>query len=164
MARMMSPQAAAAAQPLRRPRLEAGPGGGLNILLAEDNPVNQLVMQGLLGKRGHRVIVAATGKLALEAMEREAFDLVFMDVQMPELDGFDATREIRLKERPGGRRVPIIALTAHAMSGDRERCLEAGMDGYLTKPISTKELDDVLGVYARGAAPGSELRYSNDTL
>jgi PAS domain S-box-containing protein len=125
--------------------------GGLNILLAEDNAVNQLVTQRLLVKRGHRVTIAATGKAAIEALERDVFDLVFMDVQMPELDGFEATREIRRRERDGRARVAIVALTAHAMSGDRERCLESGMDGYMAKPVDPRELDEVLESFA-GAA------------
>ena len=149
LVRMMSASEPAVARQPRSPQIAADTGGGLKILLAEDNPVNQLLMQVMLGKRGHRVVVAMTGKIALDAMEREPFDLVLMDVQMPELDGFAATREIRRREQPGGRRVPILALTAHAMSGDRERCLEAGMDGYLTKPISAKELDAALAPFAR---------------
>lgn len=132
----------------------------LNILLAEDNPVNQLVMQRLLVKRGHRVTIAATGKVAIEAVQRDRFDLIFMDVQMPELDGFEATREIRKREASGQPRTPIVALTAHAMSGDRERCLDAGMDGYMTKPVNPKELDEVLqsfvaSTHHRAAAPGA---------
>lgn len=130
---------------------------GLNILLAEDNPVNQLVMQRLLVKRGHRVTIAGTGKAAIEATERDAFDLVIMDVQMPEIDGFEATREIRRREAGSGKRLPIVALTAHAMSGDRERCLESGMDGYMTKPIDPRELDRLLSSYTPGsAASGAE--------
>jgi PAS domain S-box-containing protein len=124
---------------------------GLNILLAEDNPVNQLVMQRLLVKRGHRVTIAATGRVAIEAVQRDRFDLIFMDVQMPEVDGFEATREIRKREASGQPRTPILALTAHAMSGDRERCLDAGMDGYMTKPVNPKELDDVLKSFAASA-------------
>jgi CheY-like chemotaxis protein len=124
------------------------PSAGLNILLAEDNLVNQMLMVRLLQKRGHRVTVAGNGKIALEQLEREHFDLVLMDVQMPELDGLAAAQEIRRREQLGGRHIPIVALTAHAMSGDRERCLAAGMEGYLTKPIKTKELEDTLKLYA----------------
>jgi CheY-like chemotaxis protein/HPt (histidine-containing phosphotransfer) domain-containing protein len=113
---------------------------GLRILLAEDNPVNQKLALKLLEKQGHRVQVAATGKEALAALERERFDLVVMDVQMPEMDGLEATRAIRERERVTGDHVPVIAMTAHAMSGDRDRCLEAGMDAYVAKPIQKKEL------------------------
>jgi signal transduction histidine kinase/DNA-binding response OmpR family regulator len=127
------------------------PTSGLNILLAEDNLVNQMLMVRLLQKRGHRVTVAANGKIALEMMEREPFDLILMDVQMPELDGLATAQEIRRREQLGGRHVPIVALTAHAMSGDRERCLAAGMEGYLTKPINTKELEDTLKLYSKNA-------------
>jgi PAS domain S-box-containing protein len=135
------------------PRAERPSAGvaGLNILLAEDNAVNQLVMQRLLVKRGHRVTIAATGKGAIEAVQAAAFDLVLMDVQMPEIDGVEATREIRRTEQRGGRRIPIIALTAHAMSGDRERCLASGMDGYMTKPVNPRELDETLAAYSASA-------------
>jgi PAS domain S-box-containing protein len=119
----------------------------LNVLLAEDNVVNQLLMQRLLNKRGHRVTIADTGTAVLAALERDSFDLVFMDVQMPELDGFEATREIRRREAKSGEHLTIIALTAHAMSGDRERCLGSGMDGYMTKPINPKELDEALNSF-----------------
>jgi len=129
-----------------RQRMELS-GGGLNILVAEDNPVNQLVMQRLLVKRGHRVVIAANGKAALDAVQSEVFDLVFMDVQMPVVDGFQATREIRRAEAGSASRTPIIALTAHAMSGDRERCLQAGMDAYMTKPVVPRELDDTLRMF-----------------
>jgi len=117
--------------------------------------VNQLVMQRLLVKRGHRVTIAATGKAAIDALSRDRFDLVFMDVQMPEVDGFEATREIRKREASGQPRTPIVALTAHAMSGDRERCLEAGMDGYMTKPVNPKELDDALKSFVASAHSSS---------
>jgi signal transduction histidine kinase/DNA-binding response OmpR family regulator len=119
----------------------------LRILLAEDNPVNQRVASRLLEKRGHRVQVVADGREALTALEKENFDLVFMDVQMPEMDGFEATEAIRKNEEGGSLRQPIIALTAHAMKGDRERCIAAGMDGYLSKPIRAQELDDILDKY-----------------
>lgn len=112
----------------------------LRILLAEDNPVNQRLMQKLLEKAGHFIRVAGNGREALHALEQEKFDLVLMDVQMPEMDGFAATAMIREKERTQGGHLPIIALTAHAMQGDRERCLAAGMDSYLTKPIRRQEL------------------------
>ncbi len=116
----------------------------LRILLAEDNIVNRTLIVRLLQKRGHQVVIAENGREALEAHARETFDAVLMDVQMPEMDGFEATAEIRKHELVSGKHLPIIALTAHAMTGDRERCLAAGMDGYLTKPISPVELYDAL--------------------
>ena len=119
----------------------------LRILLAEDNAVNQRLATRLLEKRGHRVTVASNGREALEALQKETYDLVLMDVQMPELDGMEATTKLREREKIHGGHQPVIALTAHAMKGDEERCLAAGMDGYLTKPISPQELDKVLDRY-----------------
>ena len=112
----------------------------LHILLAEDNLINQKVAAGMLEMQSHTVVVVGDGRQAVAALEREAFDLVLMDVQMPEMDGFEATTRIRERERGTGRHVPIIALTAHAMKGDREKCLQAGMDGYVTKPILAQDL------------------------
>jgi CheY-like chemotaxis protein len=112
----------------------------LRILLAEDNPVNQVLARRLLEKRGHAVVLAATGREALDELRQTTFDLVLMDVQMPEMDGFEATAAIRRLETGTGRHVPIVAMTAHAMKGDRERCLEAGMDDYVSKPMQTHEL------------------------
>jgi CheY-like chemotaxis protein len=131
---------------------EAVPQGRrpLRILLTEDNRVNQRLAVALLEKAGHAVVVAADGKQALAAMERGTFDLVFMDVQMPGMGGFEATAHLRARERQTGKRLPIIAMTAHAMKGDRQRCLTAGMDGYVSKPITApllfREMDEVLGV------------------
>lgn len=119
----------------------------LSVLLVEDNPVNQRLATRMLEKRGHRVVLAGNGREALEALGKGSFDLVLMDVQMPEMDGFQATAAIREKEMRTGSHLPVIALTAHAIKGDRERCLAAGMDGYLTKPIRPRELDDVLESY-----------------
>jgi two-component system sensor histidine kinase/response regulator len=110
------------------------------ILLAEDNPVNQKVATHVLERRGHTVVTASDGRKALECLERERFDLVLMDVQMPVMDGFEATAAIRKKERASGDRLPVVAMTAHAMKGDRERCLAAGMDDYLSKPLRPDEL------------------------
>jgi PAS domain S-box-containing protein len=123
------------------------PSASLRVLLAEDNAVNQRLAVRLLEKRGHRVAVAVNGREALDALEKEKFDLVFMDVQMPEMDGLEATAMIREKEKSSGLHQPIIALTAHAMKGDREKCLAAGMDGYLTKPIRPPELEEILDEY-----------------
>jgi CheY-like chemotaxis protein len=116
------------------------PASGLRVLLAEDNPVNQRVASRLLEKQGHAVALAANGREALDRLEHERFDLVLMDVQMPEMDGLEAVTILRQREAGSGRRLPVIALTAHAMKGDRERCLEAGMDAYLAKPIDVQEL------------------------
>jgi PAS domain S-box-containing protein len=113
---------------------------GRRVLLAEDNAVNQRLAIRLLEKLGHQVVLAADGREAVAAWEREPFDLVLMDVQMPEMGGFEATAEIRRREEATGRHTPIIALTARAMKGDRERCLEAGMDAYVAKPIQAQEL------------------------
>jgi CheY-like chemotaxis protein len=123
------------------------PQSVLSVLLVEDNPVNQRLATRMLEKRGHRVVLARNGREALEALEKASFDLIFMDVQMPEMDGFQATAAIREKETTTGEHMPVIALTAHAMKGDREKCLAGGMDGYLTKPIRPRELDDVLESY-----------------
>jgi signal transduction histidine kinase/CheY-like chemotaxis protein len=114
--------------------------GRLKILLAEDNTVNQILAVRILEKRGHTVFVADTGLAALEALEKQPFDLVLMDVEMPEMNGLEATATIRKRENVSGKRIPIIAMTAHAIVGFKERCLEAGMDGYVTKPLQLKDL------------------------
>jgi two-component system sensor histidine kinase/response regulator len=116
----------------------------LRILVAEDNAINQVLVVRLLQKLGHIATTVGDGRQALEALKGERFDLVLMDVQMPEMDGFSATREIRNAEKHTGSRIPIIALTANAMKGDEEACLEAGMDAYLSKPVSGKRLDEAL--------------------
>jgi len=122
----------------------ANGGKTLKILLAEDNLVNQKLASRLLEKRNHSVTVAMNGREALNALEKEAFDLVLMDMQMPELDGFEATTILREEEKSTGRHQHIIAMTALAMNGDRERCMAVGMDGYLSKPIRPQELDEIL--------------------
>jgi two-component system sensor histidine kinase/response regulator len=128
-------------------------GETLRILLAEDNLVNQRLTTRLLEKRGHRVVLAANGREALAALEKGNYDLLLMDIQMPEMNGMEATARIREKEKLTGRHQPIVALTAHAMKGDQELCLAAGMDGYLAKPIRAEELDQILDQFAaRGAA------------
>jgi signal transduction histidine kinase/CheY-like chemotaxis protein/ligand-binding sensor domain-containing protein len=121
-------------------RGEGRAGASRKILVAEDNPVNQVVAARLLERRGHQVTVVANGREAVAAVERERFDLVLMDVQMPEMDGFEATAMIRQAETDTGRHLPIFAMTARAMKGDEERCRLAGMDGYLPKPIRSPDL------------------------
>jgi CheY-like chemotaxis protein len=121
-------------------------GSAMDILLAEDNVVNQRVALRILEKEGHRVMVANSGIKALQALEQRDFDAVLMDVQMPEMDGFEATAKIRERQR-GRLRTPIIAMTAHAMTGDRERCLKAGMDDYISKPIRAAALIALLEKY-----------------
>ena len=121
----------------------------LKILLAEDNPINQKLAIRLLEKRGHQVTVVNNGRQAVAAMETHTYDLVLMDVQMPEMDGLEATRLVREREKVIGTHQTIIAMTALVMKGDRERCMTAGMDAYLSKPISTNELDEILSRYGK---------------
>jgi signal transduction histidine kinase/DNA-binding response OmpR family regulator len=128
------------------------PRRSLRILLAEDNPVNQKLAARMLEKRGHSVAVAGNGLEALEALERERFDLVLMDVQMPEMGGLEAAAAIREQEKSTGAHIPIVALTAHAMSDDRESCLRAGMDDYVTKPVRPQELFEKVEQFAPAPA------------
>jgi CheY-like chemotaxis protein len=125
-------------------------------LLVDDDGINQKVMSNLLRRRGCEPVTATSGKQSLDLLEQQHFDLILMDIQMPELDGFETATIIRQREidpatpRPSNRRVPIVALTTVSAPGTRERCLEAGMDGYLTKPINTDDLDRVIsGVLSR---------------
>jgi signal transduction histidine kinase/DNA-binding response OmpR family regulator len=133
------------------------PARPLRILLAEDSLVNQKLAVALLEKQGHQVFVANNGREAVEAWKADRFDVVLMDVQMPEMDGFEAAAAIRRAEEPSGRRTPILAMTAHALKGDRERCLAAGMDGYIAKPIHARQLCETIeaaaGVSAAPPAP-----------
>jgi len=131
------------APPISRPNLPTS-HRSLRILLAEDNAVNQRLAVRLLEKRGHSVAVANNGREALAALEKEPFQLILMDVQMPEMDGMEATARIRVMEKTTGKHIPILAMTAHAMQGDRERCLEGGMDGYFSKPIRILALHEMI--------------------
>ncbi len=126
----------------------------MRILLVEDNRINQRVAVRMLEKEGHHVTIAEDGKKAMIALEQNTFDLVFMDVQMPEMDGYETTAEIRARELTTGRHLPIVATTARAIKGDRERCLAAGMDDYVSKPVSFREMRRVLqAVHAFASAP-----------
>jgi two-component system sensor histidine kinase/response regulator len=116
----------------------------VRILLAEDNPVNQKLASFMLFRRGYSVTIAGNGRAALDALAREQFDLVLMDVQMPEMSGLEATIELRVQEQATGAHLPVVAMTAHAMKGDEERCLAAGMDGYISKPVQTTVLYRVI--------------------
>ncbi len=127
----------------------------LRLLLADDNPVNQRVAAYLLQKAGHSVIAVTNGRQAVEALAQDGFDAVLMDVQMPDMDGFEATRTIRTGEAGTDRHIPIIAMTAHAMTGDRERCLQSGMDDYVSKPIHMKDLLRALNSVFQTANCGS---------
>jgi CheY-like chemotaxis protein len=136
-------QPAGQARLVARHSLSEGPRS-LRVLLAEDNTINQKLAARVLEKRGHTVWIANNGREALEAMEKQTFDIVLMDVQMPEMDGLEATAAIRGMEKGAGTHIPIIAMTAEAMKGDRERCLAAGMDSYASKPIQAKELFEAI--------------------
>ena len=135
-----SPRAHAATSNTGTSTQEAKAACSLRILLTEDNIVNQRVALRILEKAGHRVTIAENGRVALSLLGEKPFDLILMDVQMPEMDGFKATALIRALEKDTGRHIPIIAMTAHAMAGDRERCLAAGMDSYISKPVTASAL------------------------
>jgi signal transduction histidine kinase/CheY-like chemotaxis protein/HPt (histidine-containing phosphotransfer) domain-containing protein len=160
--------AAVGAEPMERqesPRMAGAQKGQrpLRILLAEDNEVNQELAVKTLRKRGHTVVVAGNGREALAVLEKEIVDLVLMDVQMPEMDGFAATAAVREREKATGGRIPIVALTAHAMKGDRERCLAAGMDAYVTKPLRVEELFEVLARLLPVAGEAAAVPANNGT-
>jgi CheY-like chemotaxis protein len=123
----------------------------LSVLVVEDNVVNQKVAATMLEKRGHRVVFASNGRDVLNVLGGESVDLILMDVQMPEMDGYEATKLIREKEKANGGHVPIVAMTAHATKGDREKCLAAGMDSYISKPISAEELFSVIENVTNGS-------------
>ena len=136
---------------------DARPMAGALILIAEDQDVNRLLVDRMLERRGHRRMAATTGLEVLDVLAHEDVDLVFMDCQMPELDGYEATRRIRAREEAtGAARVPIVAMTAHAMTGDRERCLACGMDDYLAKPLRADELDAVLARWLPPSGDGDD--------
>ena len=137
---------------------------GSRILLAEDNAVNQALAVAILEKQGHRVVVAPNGREALAALDRspDAFDLILMDVQMPELGGLETTALIREQEKSTGKHIPIVAMTAHALKGDRERCLEAGMDAYLAKPVQPERLRKMVDEMALTSG-GQDRRHDQDT-
>ncbi len=151
---------AGAFAPDRRPAPTRATMAPCRILLAEDNPVNQKVAMVMLQRAGHSVVAVTNGRDAVESLARESFDLVFMDVQMPEMDGFEATAAIRAQEQPGARRVPIIAMTAHAMAGDDARCLSAGMDAYIAKPVQQATL---LAAVARARSSAETKRIETES-
>src|SRR5207237_10635666 len=124
----------------------------MQVLVAEEKALNQKLVVRLLEKQGHRAVVASNGQEALAALQKQAFDLILMDVQMPDMDGFETTAAIRAGELAAGGHIPIVAMTAHAMTGDRERCLEAGMDGYVSKPIQASELLAAIARFAPAPA------------
>lgn len=134
---------------------------GIHILLVEDNPINQKVAAAILSKAGYRVDLAANGKIALVMLAQKKYHIVLMDIQMPELDGYQATRKIRQGEEGSDRRQIIIAMTAHALTGDREKCLEAGMDDYIAKPIEPQDLLDKLSVWVKSIIKGSDGQTGN---
>ena len=146
-------------------------GRPLKILLCEDNPVNQKLAMRLLEKAGHHVTLACTGREAVSALEKAGcpgFDIVLMDIQMPEMDGMEATVEIRSREKETGNHIPILAMTAHAMRGDKERCLASGMDGYISKPIHPPglfaEIERCLAEMKRSSAMTADSQESHEQI
>ena len=140
----------------REEHAKTQPARKLHILIADDNPINQRLARSLLAKQGHSTMAVGSGREALAALQLQDFDLILMDVQMPDLDGFEATKAIRAQERTSKKHLPIVAMTAHAMSGDRERCLAAGMDSYVTKPVdATKLFTAIADPFRKDAAPDS---------
>jgi CheY-like chemotaxis protein len=121
----------------------------VRILLAEDNVVNQKVAQGILKKIGYNITIAKNGREVVSAYQKDYWDLILMDCQMPEMDGFEATEAIRKMEKDSGYHIPIIALTANAMQGDEQKCIRAGMDDYLAKPIQKEQLSRVIAYHLR---------------
>jgi two-component system, sensor histidine kinase and response regulator len=150
-----APDAAARRPRARRPRRSRRAARALRVLVAEDNPTNQKLVSALLDQQGHHVSIVNNGRLAVERAAREPFDLILMDVQMPEMSGLEATAAIREAERPTGRHIPIVALTARAMAGDREQCLAAGMDAYVSKPVRADELVSAIDSITSGRAPAA---------
>ncbi len=144
------------------PHAPAEPAAALRILLAEDNDFNQQLIDHLLRRRGHDVVVARDGRKALEVLDHSSFDLMLLDIQMPELDGFQVIEVLRRREQTAGGHLPVVALTAHAMKEDRERCLQAGMDDYLSKPIRAAELFAVIDRVLAGR-PASESPLASST-
>ena len=140
------------APPPARPRPAVAEGAGLDILVAEDNEVNQLVFTQILGETGFSFEIVGNGRKALEACFKLKPRMILMDVSMPEMNGLEATGEIRRREEIEGTHVPIVGVTAHALKGDRERCIEAGMDDYLPKPISPKALAEKVERWLGGRA------------
>jgi signal transduction histidine kinase/CheY-like chemotaxis protein/HPt (histidine-containing phosphotransfer) domain-containing protein len=148
-----------------RPPVQARRNGGLRVLLAEDNAVNQKLARSLLEREGHTVVIASNGRQAVDLFKESQFGLVLMDVQMPILGGIDAVKAIRELEQHTGGHVPIVAVTAHAMAGDREMCLAAGMDGYLSKPVRADELFAAISTLADTKTTANEdVRAENDVL
>ncbi|HEY6332202.1 MAG TPA: response regulator, partial [Blastocatellia bacterium] len=147
-------QSETARGPKRSPVKQCG-SGSFDILLVEDTRVNQFLVTRILEQEGHSVTVAENGREAVAIISEQDFDLIFMDVQMPEMNGFEATAAIREKEQQTGAHTPIIAMTAHALSGDRERCIAAGMDDYISKPATREHL---LGAIARYAGKPAFIR------
>ena len=152
--RALTPAVPTVRPPRRATAGESPPARALRILVAEDNTVNQRLVTRILERRGHVVALAAHGGEALAALAGERFDIVLMDVQMPEMDGFEATAAIRAREHASGERIPIIALTAHAMKGDEERCTRAGMDAYIAKPLDPKRLVEMIERFGDRSASG----------
>src|SRR2546428_12736082 len=127
----------------------------VRVLLAEDNEINQQVAVEFLQMRGHQVRIANNGKEVLQALATDRFDIILMDVQMPQMDGFQATAAIREKEKTTGNHIPIVAMTGYAMKGDRQRCLDGGMDAYICKPIRSQELFEIVESFTPAIPKGS---------